>query len=187
MSSEEKTMEDLENLNLEETAKVDEVEKTVEKKKVGRPKGSTKVEEQKKPEEDSSARFLQVETFDGDLSKSLNIYNENPLYVYHWCAKSKMANSRRGIWHTVPRNHPDFKGLRVENDHSPDQSFFSCGDLILCCARKETVAAIRKMKAERIKARDVKLDTQTKEVLRRVGKEGVKSLSNKTMEMIEAD
>lgn len=160
--------------------------------KKGRPKGVKNKKTvwrakraERKAIEAPKVSFLEIETTNRGTSVSLNIYNENPAYVYRWCAKNKMANNRRGIWHTVKREHPDFDGLRVEIDHSPEQSFFSCGDLILCCARKETIEAIRKQKREMIITRDQKIDRQTTEVMARVSKEGISSLSKKTMDMIE--
>jgi hypothetical protein len=96
-----------------------------------------------------------------------------------------MANGVKDIWHTVPKGHPDFIGLRVEVDHTPEQSYFTCGDLVLCCARKETVEARRKANQEKMKRREALMDAQTKEVLSRVSREGVASLSKRTLEMFD--
>lgn len=68
----------------------------------------------------------------------LEVMNKNPMYAYQWNPKREMANSRHGHWLTLNKTHPDFKGVRVHIDHTPNESFISFEDLILCVTRKET-------------------------------------------------
>lgn len=131
--------------------------------------------------------FLEVEVVPPIERSPLNIYNVNPTYAYRWCNKDMMGNGRRGIWHTVPKDHSDFSGLRVEVDHSVDQNFFSYKDVILCCARRETAESKRKRLSEKVDRRDKTLKTEeevvikaTKESLR----EGINTLGN-AIEMSE--
>jgi len=90
----------------------------------------------------------------------LAVLNKNPMYAYQWVPKIEMAGNRYGHWITLDKTHPDFKGIRVEVDHSPDQTYISLGDLILCCCRKETFVAWEKAVNEQASGSDEKVDKQ---------------------------
>jgi len=130
------------------------------------PKVARTDEELRKP-------FLDVEVSEPEKDNPLTIYNANPMYVYRWCNRELMAAGRKGIWHTVPRNHPDFKGMSIAVDHSPDQNYFQYRDLILCCARRETVEHRRKRLEEKIQRRE-RLMQKEEETLIKVSKENMR-------------
>lgn len=83
----------------------------------------------------------------------LEVKDKNPNYEYHWCLKSRMSEGRIGNWVVVDKKHPDFRNLKVNADHSPNSSYISYKDLVLCCARKETAVAMRKALAKKAEAR----------------------------------
>ena len=114
-----------------------------------------------------------------------NLRSANPAYTYRWCAKNKMAANRRGIWRTVLKDKTDFENVQVEIDHSPEQNFFSYGDLILCCARKETTKAKRKALQDRNEMMLKKHEQGTQEVMDRISKEGIRSISKGTLAMMD--
>jgi hypothetical protein len=125
--------------------------------------------------------FLDVEVIPPREQSPLNIYDANPMYCYRWCQKDMMGAGRRGIWHTVPKDHPDFKELRVQVDHSLGQNYYSYKDVILCCARKETVAQKRKRLDEKIQMRDAKLKTVEENVIKATKEnlpQGIRTLEN---------
>lgn len=98
---------------------------------------STEVAETKKSLPPTSKSFLEVE--EPELYVDiLKVDNWPPQYTKKWCKKEKMPSGRSGNWVTVDKKHPDFKGIRPVIDHTPEQSFVTNGDLILCCMRKET-------------------------------------------------
>jgi hypothetical protein len=130
-----------------------------------------------------SKPFLEIEEYRGETQK-LEIFNANPAYDYRWCNKDLMGNGRKGIWHTVLRNHPDFAGLRVAVDHSPTENFFRLNDLILCCCRKETAAQKRKANLDKIKRRDDEYKAE-EETLIKVNKDTVKQNINTLEREIE--
>jgi hypothetical protein len=120
--------------------------------------------------------FLEIEPAAGRIDP-LIVYNKNPRYGYRWCAKNRMASNRSGIWHTLPKDHPDFSEVKVLIDHTQSENFFTYKDLILCCARIETVEAARKELQERVKSRDRKMDEADRETIGRIRKDGIKALS----------
>ena len=109
--------------------------------------------------------FLSVEVIPALQDSPLTIYDWNPAYTYRWCNRELMANGRKGIWHAVPRDHGDFKGLRVAVDHEPETNFFRYKDLILCCARKETVDAHRARLRDKVARRDAHLKQEEQQVI----------------------
>lgn len=135
-------------------------------------------------EDIKKAHFLEIEVVPPVERSPLNIYNANPMYAYRYCNKDMMGNGRRGIWHTVPKDHPDFSGLRVEVDHSVGQNFFSYKDVILCCARKETADSKRKRLAEKIERRDKALKIE-EDVLIKATKESLREGINTLEKAIE--
>ena len=131
------------------------------------------------------ASFIPIEVVSSVTRDPFRIYDENPNYIYRWCLKTKMANSRRGIWHTVPREHSDFEGLRVEIDHTPDQSFFSFGDLILCCARKETVESRRNSLLQRNLKRGEVFEKRVNEKLAKLDKDVKSGITQKMVDDLD--
>lgn len=129
--------------------------------------------------------FVDIELTPPLRINPLTIYDANPNYAYRWCRKDMMAGNRKDIWHSVDKSHPDFKGLRVAIDHSRDHTYFSYGDLILCCCRKETAKSKRKLLDERAVVRTKNFEGQVKETTARMFREG-KNLSKRTQEEMEA-
>jgi hypothetical protein len=84
---------------------------------------------------------------------ALEIFNANPNYRFRWCLEKKVANGRKSDWKVVDRHHPDFEGMRVNVDHSPDQTYIKYMDVILCCMRRETAAKKKALLAEKVKKR----------------------------------
>lgn len=96
------------------------------------------------PDEDltealSKKRFLQVEEVLPRTEDWTAIFNKNPLYKYRWCNGNEMHNGTRGIWHRLDKTHEDFRKLRVNADHTPDKSYISYNEMVLCVSRRETV------------------------------------------------
>ena len=130
--------------------------------------------------------FMEIEQV-RDMDKyPLTVYNFPPKYVARWCYKGKMSVGRRGIWLTVDKRHPDFEEVKVEIDDSPEASYFSFGDLVLCCARRETVDSRRIAHAEKISKRTKRFEAGVSETLARVGREA-HGLSKKTEQMLDSD
>lgn len=74
----------------------------------------------------------------------LAVTNVNPNYRVRWCGKAGMpASNRKGIYVVIDKRHPDFKGMTVQRDDTPDASYITIGDLILCATRKETSDKVR--------------------------------------------
>uniref|UniRef100_A0A6H1ZCB1 Uncharacterized protein n=1 Tax=viral metagenome TaxID=1070528 RepID=A0A6H1ZCB1_9ZZZZ len=88
-------------------------------------------------------------------------------YEKHWCLEKKVSHGRKGDWVVVDRTHPDFKGIEVPIDQSPDQTFIRYMDVILCCMRKET--AIKKRDALNAKVKN-KTEAVTNKYRAGVGK-----------------
>jgi len=124
-----------------------------------------------KPEKDTYN--IPIEVVPSIDVSPLEIYDVNPAYIYRWCNKNEMGAGRRGIWHTILKDMDNFKGLRVQTDHTPTQNFFSVGDVVLCAARKETVFSRRKRETEKIKLRDRKMKEGTTETLAKVSKDNI--------------
>lgn len=127
--------------------------------------------------------FISIEEYKGG-GDALAVYNGNPAYKYRWCEKTKMVGNRRDIWHAVDKTHPDFEGLKVGRDETPDLSTISFGDVMLCCARKETADSKRKFLDKIIPNRDKKFEAHVQEVTDRICKEGPKGLSSKTEQLM---
>jgi hypothetical protein len=130
--------------------------------------------------------FLAVEQVRDMNVYPLTVYNMPEKYIGRWCNKANMSTGRRGIWYTIDRTHPDFKELRVEIDDSPELSYFSHGDLVLCCARRETVESRRQAHADKISKRTSRFEGNVKETMARVGREGV-HLSNATTALLDKE
>ena len=131
--------------------------------------------------------FIQIE--EPILKRNtLMIYNANPAYAYKWCADSEVSNGRSGNWRVVDRNHPDFKGLRVEIDEQPKQSFFKYRDLILCCMRKETNMKIKEILHQKTKSRSTAITNKYKENVGKIQKSlGNQSEAIRLMEEINEE
>lgn len=115
----------------------------------------------------------------------LTISNENPNYIYRWVLKSALVGDRKGIWKTVDKTHPEFKDLRVERDSTPNETYFSFMDVVLACARRETINIRRKEHADIISNRTSKFEQGVKEGVERMATEGP-HMSKKTQDMIDA-
>jgi hypothetical protein len=63
------------------------------------------------------------------------------MYALSWQKKAVLGSNRVGIWHVVDKKHPHFtsKVLSVQADHTPDKSYYSVDELVLCVARQETI------------------------------------------------
>jgi len=96
--------------------------------------------------------FLEVENVELNVDGT-EVHNLNPNYYPRWCRESELGNGRKGIWVVLNRNHPDFAGVSVNIDHSPDKSFIRFKDLILCVTRKETRDKKRKALDEKVASR----------------------------------
>jgi len=125
--------------------------------------------------------FLDIEIVPPVQDSPLTVYNKNLMYAYRWCNKDLMATGRKGIWNTIPRDHPDFAGLRVSVDHSPNQNFFTYRDLVLCCCRAETAKSKRQRLDEKIRRRDARLQQEEETVIKATKEnisQGIKTLEN---------
>lgn len=120
-------------------------------------------------EQKAQPTFAQVEEPSVRID-TLKVYHRNPAYEYHWCREGDVSNGRSGSWIVVDRTHPDFKGLRIEIDHSPNETFFKYKDVILCCARKETVERKRQLLQEKTKARSEGITSRYKDNVGRIQK-----------------
>ncbi|OFY95250.1 MAG: hypothetical protein A2309_02975 [Bacteroidetes bacterium RIFOXYB2_FULL_35_7] len=76
------------------------------------------------------------------------LINANPTYCYRWKNKNQMAGKRSGYWLVLDKTHPEFKDLKVVEDHTPNETFYTIGDLILCCMHKDTHRQIINQKQE---------------------------------------
>ena len=150
-------MKDLENKILETTS---DVKGFLKKKEVEKP-----TIEAQKPQ----PTFAQVEEPAANLD-TLAVYGKPKAYEFRWCQEGRVSNGRSGSWIVVDRNHPDFKGLRIEIDHTPDQTFFKYRDLILCCVRKETADKKRLLLRERTKAKSQEVSGKYRENVGKIQK-----------------
>jgi len=134
-----------------------------------------KVAEPKVIEVSKNKPFLEIEEVAEGVD-GLEVINRNPNYYYRWCRESDVGTGRTDIWNVLDRKHPDFSGLRVNIDHSPDKSFIRFKDLILCCARIET----REKKRKALDAKVANSATQVKNKLVRDVDKTNKGLAHRT-------
>jgi len=129
--------------------------------------------------------FLEVQQLSSVDKSILDVYNKNPNYQFMWRMKAKMGSGVQGIWHTVDKRHPDFAGMTVEQDDTPNESYFSTGDLVLTCCRMETWLAAKKRQMNFTRERSEGFEKRHKIALDRISREGMKGLSNKTSEEMD--
>ena len=108
------------------------------------PVSPIKVEEPKAQKVETAKPFIEVEEYK-PVGK-LDAYFTDPViektYRLRWLEKSVLGSNRSGIWHVIDKKHDHFKPsvLHVEVDHTPNKTYYSVDELVLCVTRSETAA-----------------------------------------------
>lgn len=137
------------------------------------------VKQQPKESLEDIKPVIEIEEFrpEGQLDAKFLNPSLDKIYKLHYCKKSILGSNRKGIWHVVDKRAHHFSpaNLQVTVDHTPDKSYYSVDELVLCVARQETVTNRNRSIQERTNQSIAAIkETYRQDAARAVGDAGTK-------------